>query len=274
MIQFNFSLRAALVLACMVSLPFAATAGCSREINVPMSETGLSVVVINDKVVGGIYPELLNTLGEQSRCTFSVKAVPRARLEYLFVQGQADLLIPAVRNPARDAVGLFVPMTRSRATLISVASDRKALTTAQSLLDRPDLKVALVRGFGYGPAYDLLVKQLEEQGRVLYESDPKLVAKLLNMGVAQITIMAPSILAGAALANDELRDLAGRLRYEPIDELPWVDNGAYISKTSLSGNDQKELKALLDRAARSGVVWRGFQKYYPTNVLSESIRPL
>lgn len=267
------NILSAVVLGYFAALSFSAAANCTREIKVPMSETGLGVIVKNNNVVGGIYPELLEAIQKQSNCTFSIRVVPRARLENLFANGEADLLIPASRNPARDSVGIFVPMTYSRATLISLKSERRALTTAQSLLDRPGLKVALVRGFGYGPAYDALVEKLEAQGRVLYEADPQLVAKLMKHGAAQVTIMAPSILAGAIQANDELRDLSDKLRYEPINEFPWGDNGAYVSKTSLSESDQKELIQLIERFAHSGVVWKGFQKYYPADVLKVSIRP-
>ena len=238
-----------------------------------MSATGLSVVVVDDKVVGGIYPEILQGIQRKDTCTFSIKAVPRARLEYLFESGAADVLIPASKTPERDAVGVFVPLIYNRATLVSLDTVRKPITTAQELIDSPDLKVVLVRGFAYGAAYDDLVRELSRQGRVQYEVDPLSVARVLKNGSAHLTIMAPSILAGAVQGDDRVRDMADKLRFEPIRELPWGDSGAYVSRTSLGEQDQKELVALLEHAARSGAVWRGFQKYYSPKVLKESIRP-
>ena len=238
-----------------------------------MSAIGLSVIVKNDEVSGGVYPDILNGLSREGTCTFVVKAVPRARLERMFASGEADILVPAVQNPERDEVGIFVPTSYSRATLISLQSHRKPITTAKGLLEQKDLRVAIVRGFGYGPAYDELVRQLARQGRLVYEVDPLAVAKLLKLNVVQVTIMAPSILAGAIQDDVQLGDLAKKLRYEPIDELPWSANGAYISRTSLSEADRNTLKALLEKVARSGTVWKGFKKYYPPAVLKESIRP-
>ena len=238
-----------------------------------MSATGLSVVVVDDKVVGGIYPEILEGIQRKDTCTFAIKAVPRARLEYLFESGAADVLIPASKTPERDAVGVFVPLIYNRATLVSLDTGRKPITTAQELIDSPDLKVVLVRGFAYGAAYDDLVRELSRQGRVQYEVDPLSDARVLKNGSAHLTIMAPSILAGAVQGDDRVRDLADKLRFEPIRELPWGDSGAYVSRTSLGEQDQKELIALLENAARSGTVWRGFQNYYSPKVLKESIRP-
>ena len=68
-------------------------------------------------------------------------------------------------------------------------------------------------------------------------------------------------------------DLADRLRFEPIAELPWGDSGVYLSKASLSKEDSAILLAMMNRAAQSGAVWKSFQAYYAANVLKESIRP-
>jgi polar amino acid transport system substrate-binding protein len=238
-----------------------------------MSATGLSVVVTDDQVSGGIYPDILQSVQKADGCTFLIKAVPRARLEFLFEIGDADLLIPASKTPERDKVGVFVPLIYNRATLISLESTRKTITTAQELIDNAALKVVLIRGYGYGPAYEQLVRDLQQQGRIQYETDPVSVARVLKLGNAQVTIMAPSILAGSLQADERVRDLADKLRFEPIKELPWGDSGAYVSRKSLGESDQRALRELLEQAARSGAVWRGFQKHYPANVLKESIRP-
>jgi polar amino acid transport system substrate-binding protein len=60
---------------------------------------------------------------------------------------------------------------------------------------------------------------------------------------------------------------------EPVDELPWGDSGVYISRSSVSEADRLALTAALERAARSGQVWRAFQRFYPPGSLNESIRP-
>jgi polar amino acid transport system substrate-binding protein len=148
------------------------------------------------------------------------------------------------------------------------------LSPVQELLAQPDIKVALVRGFDYGQAYQALVTELEAQGRLIMEVDGLSVARLLKAGTADATIMAPSILAGAMVDDERVRDLLDKLRFEALRELPWGDSGAYISNSALGAADKAALQAALERAARSGVVWKGFQLYHPAAVLQGSIRPL
>ncbi|MFZ6638425.1 substrate-binding periplasmic protein [Undibacterium sp. TC4M20W] len=247
-------------------------AACSRIINVPVASTGRSVI-INGEQIDGIYPDLLRSLMEKEACKFALAAVPRARMELMFETGRADLLIPASRTPKRDEHGIFIPMIYNRATLISLESNRPVISSVQDLLDKKDLKVALVRGFDYGPAYQDLIKELSRQKRLYFDTDPLSVARLLKAGIADITIMAPSILAGAIMDDGRVQDMLDKLRFEPIPELPWGDSGAYISKKSLGAEDTAALKDLLEQVAKSGMVWKGFQRYYPANVLKESIRP-
>jgi polar amino acid transport system substrate-binding protein len=256
-----------------LGLPLAAQAACSRVINVPVSATGQSVIIDGD-AIRGIYPDLLRTLGDKEACTFALTAVPRARLEMLFETGRADLLIPASKTPKRDALGTFVALIHNRATLISLQSGRPAINTLRDLREHSSLKVALVRGFDYGPAYQELIAALGQQGRLILEVDALSVARLLKTGTADLTIMAPTILAGAMQDDERVRDLVDKLRLEPVDELPWGDSGVYLSNTALSPSDKAALQDALERAARSGAVWKSFQRYYAPAVLKASIRPL
>jgi polar amino acid transport system substrate-binding protein len=254
-------------------LPTAGEAACSRVINVPVAATGQSVIVDGD-TIKGIYPELLRGLAEKDGCTVALSAVPRARLEMLFETGRADVLIPASKTAKRDAHGTFVPLVHNRAMLISIQSGRAPIKSVQELLEKPGVKVALVRGFDYGQAYKSLIATLETQGRVIMEVDALSVARLLKAGTVDAAIMAPSILAGAMVDDERVRDLLDKLRFESLRELPWGDSGAYISNSALGASDKAALQAALERAARAGVVWKGFQQYYSPVVLQGSIRPL
>lgn len=263
-----FSALAAL--SCLCAVP--AHADCSRDIVVPLSSTGASVIVGNG-TFGGIYPELFRSLGPRAGCHFSFTSVPRARQELMFETGKADLLLPATRTPARDLHGIFVPMLGHRATLISLQSPRPPISNAQDLLERRDLRVAVVRGYDYGDAYQALVRELARQGRLFTEVDPAAVARLLSVGAVDVTIMGPTILAGAINREPRVNGMLDRLRLEPIPELPWQQTGVYVSRHSLTPDDRATLLELLERAAKSNAVMEGFQRYHRQEILNESIRP-
>lgn len=240
--------------------------------NVPIAPIGLSVIVGAGDEVSGVYPEVLRNMESRDGCSFKFSVVPRARLEVLFENGKADLLIPATRTPRRDEFGVFVPLIYSRATLITVNSDRPAMLRAKDVMDLPDFKVGVVRGFDYGPAYGAMVTELAKQGRLVQEVDAVSIARMLQLGAVDGIIISPATLLGAIKGEPKTEGLSDKLRFEPLEEFPWSDSGAYISKVAVSDADEKILVKLLERANTSGAVWRAFQKYYPAKALQGSIR--
>lgn len=239
---------------------------------VPVSATGQSVIIA-DNDISGIYPDLLRSLGGKDGCEFLLTPVPRARQELLFEAGKADLLVPATRTSRRDELGTFVLLTRSRATIISLDPKQAPFKSAYDLLERKDVRVVLVRGFDYGVAYQELMEALQRQNRLVLETDPLAVARVLKANPGDVTIMAPVILVGAIQSDARVSDMVDKLRFDPIVELPWGDNGLYISKNSLSQEDSATLLALLNRPNVASTLWKSFQTYYPASVLKESIRP-
>lgn len=256
----------------LLALPLLARADCSRDIHVPVSQIGASVVGAG-ATVSGIYPDLLRNLGAKMGCNFIFSVVPRARLEALFETGKADLLIPASGTPRRDQHGLFIPLLGNRPLLITLQGAREPITTMQELIERREVRVALVRGYDYGPSYQALAKELSNQGRLFYEVDALSVARLMQSGFIDATIMNPTILAGMAQNDARVSGLADRLRLEALPELPWGLSGAYISRKSLNANDQAVLRELLEKAARSGAIMESFQRSHRPELLSASIRP-
>ena len=249
-----------------------AAAGCKREFAVPLAPIGISVVLNGDKL-SGIYPSLLDTISAKTGCTFRTSVVPRARLEAMFEAGKADILMPATGTPRRDRYGVFVPMLASRATLISIDSNRAPVSSMRELLARPELRVALVRGNDYGDNYAALVRQLTEQGRAFMEVDPLRVARLLHNGLADVTIMTPTSFAAVLKEDARVRDMLPRLRFEPLDELPWLESGVYISRASVSHAERAMLVSQLRAAYKSNAVWEQFKRYYPPEVVAASSRP-
>lgn len=268
---FARTIRCALFALSVMALPFDSLAACSRIIQVPVTAIGYSII-IQAEAVSGIYADLLREV-EKDGCQFRFTTVPRARLEIMFKAGTADLLLPSTRTPQRDELGLLIPLIKSRATIISLASDRPAITSAQDILLRKDLRLVLVRGFDFGPAYRTLVEEMTQQGRVMLEADVVSVARMLKVSNNYISIMAPSIIVGAIKDDARVQDLRDKFRFEPIDELPWDDAGIYVSNTSLDKADREYLQNALSRAAKSGVAWQSFKRYYSADLVKISIRP-
>jgi polar amino acid transport system substrate-binding protein len=163
-------------------------------------------------------------------------------------------------------------MIHHRAMLVSVAGNRAPITSAQELLDRRELRVAVVRGFDYGEAYTALINELNKQGRLFVEVDVVAVARLLHAGSADITIMGPTLMAGAIRREPRVHGIQEKLRAEAIPELPWNYSGAYISN-ALKPEDQAVLREALEKIGKSNQVMEGYLRYFRADVLNDSVRP-
>ena len=258
-----------LLATALLSAAARATADCSRPILVPLAATGLSVIV-KEQQVSGIYPEVLTDAGKRANCAFVFKPVPRARLEALFETGAADMLLPAPRTARRDQHGVFIPLIQARATVITANNKHEPV---RSLAQLKGLRVAVVRGFDYGEAYQRFIKEESPSGLIFIEVDPEHVARLLHAGIADAAVMTPTVLAGAILGDKRVAGLLERLRIEPVEELDWVETGVYLSRTSLGEADQNELARILAALAQSQALWTSYKRYYPAHILSASLRP-
>lgn len=224
--------------------------------------------------MGGLFPDMLASVGAKAGCSFRFSAVPRIRLEAMFEAGSADLLIAATELERRDRHGVFVPVVEARPTLISIAAERAPVRSIAELLARRELRVALVRGYDYGADYQAMVATLSAQGRVYMEPDARTVARMIAGAMADVTIMPASAFIGSLQGDARIEGLAGKLRIEPLDELPWIKTGIYLSRKSLSAADLKLLEWSLNASVKSGAWWQAIKRHYPPEVLKHNARPL
>lgn len=263
-----------LAIATGLSAVPAAHAHCNRPVQVPVSATGHSVLIKGNSI-SGIYPDMLRALGAKEKCRFVFTEVPRARLEKLFETGKADMIVASTRSVRRDEFGVFIPMVRSRATLIALDdAERTPFKTTQELLGSKDTRLVVVRGYDYGSAYFALIEAMGKDNRLLMESDPSAVARLMKAHPGNVTIMVPTIFYTAVQEDPRLVDQLDRLRVEPLDDIPWGESGVYLSKSSLEPALFQFLQTSLLRAGQSATVHKGFLAHYPTALLKDSIKPL
>jgi len=238
-----------------------------------MAPMGLSAAFDGERA-HGLYPALIRELTAATDCQFQIHRVPRARLQKLFESGQADVMAPAAHSATRDVHGEFVPLVQVRASLLTTVRDEPTPRSLAELLARRGDKVAVVRGFTYGPAYDHAMATLRAQQRLIEEPDPAGVGRALRQGLAQATVMTAHILIGTLNQEADLTPLAKQLRVEPLQELGWAESGVYLSRHTLADAERRALAAALRQAVRSGRVWQLFNDTYPPGSLSGSVRPL
>ena len=260
-----------LLIFCWLFCSQNALADCSRPIQVPVAVSGFSVIAKGSKF-SGIMPEFLGQVEAKTNCRFVFYYVPKNRQEFLFETGKADLLIATVKTDRRENYGHFIPLIQLRATLISVEGKDPAIQSAKDLISRPKLKLVVVRGYDYGPIYQSILEEMKALGRLAVETDPISAGRLMQNNPNYVTIMAPTLFAGVVQTEEILRSLRGKLRFEKLDDLPWNESGIYVSKTSLSPDDQLYLKTQFEKYASTDVVWKAYLSYYTPEVVRLGLR--
>ncbi|APW44500.1 hypothetical protein [Rhodoferax saidenbachensis] len=244
-----------------------AGAACSRPIVVPVSSIGV-VMVVDGERVSGVYPEVLRDLSEKSGCVFQFQVYPRARSDQMFFDaGTMDVTLPASFVAERAQIATFVPLVKILPTLVSLKPLAADVVSVKQLLENKALRGAVVRGFTFGKEYQALVDTLDKEGRLDMANDISTVARMLVAARVDFTVVPPHLLR-AALANDAKGAVwLGQVKSQPLEGLPRIDSGVYISRRSLSEADQEALRVLFTAAARDELFVKGHLKYYPAEAI-------
>lgn len=250
--------------------PGFALATCSRPIKVPVAPHGMTVVVKNGNAAG-VVPEMLDVFGDKYGCKFGFTIVPRARLEMLFRAGDADIISIATRSPERDLSGTFVPVFKYRAVLIGLKPINTAVQSVDELIKHTDLRIGLVRGFDYGPAYRRLLEQ-DLAGRVQYANDLSDLMRRIQAKIADVTILPYSSAYNTIIEDARLTGLDSKLAINPLEDLPWQDAGFYVSKRTLSPADQAVLIEMLGSEELGKHFLKALSKVIPPAVLSLTVK--
>ena len=267
-----YSMLIAFIFCVCCNLAVLGAEKCSRPIRVPVSSLGSSVVIKGGHY-SGVLPDFLQQLSLRSQCRFIFSSVPKSRQENLFETGQSDLLLPAIKTRSRDKHGRFVTLAQLRPVLISTESNQATIQNEQELMARRDLKLVVVRAFDYGHEYQTIVKKMAQSGRLIQEADVLSVARTMKKNTHYVTIMAATIFYGILEREPFVASLQGRVRYERLDELSWVDSGIYISQISLSEQDQTYLKEEIEKLSSTDLLWKLYLNYYAADILKIGMRP-
>lgn len=118
----------------------------------------------------GIDVDLVSELARRSGCRFAETLKPRARIWRELEEGVTDMAGNGIETPQRNRFAAFIPYMAVRAHLLYRGND-KVPASIDELLERPGIKVGIVRSFLHGDPYDAALEQLRQQGQVVEARD-------------------------------------------------------------------------------------------------------
>ncbi|PHU99592.1 hypothetical protein [Iodobacter sp. BJB302] len=118
------------------------------------------------------------------------------------------------------------------------------------------LLVNVVRGFDLGPEYRALLVQLKQKNRLEDVLDTDIIARKMLEKRCDATVVGASAFAKSV----ERFHLESKLHAVPIAELPVVNSGFYLSKTSMQEKDRLFLISELNTKLKIGKFKEIFMK--------------
>lgn len=247
--------RLMLCVALLQLLAGAAQAACSRDIQVPFSDVGIDLRLV-DGQRGGLSVDYLDEVSRRTGCRFVYSDVPRARAWWMLAHGTADVVPGAVQADWRDESGVFHDQyVMEGVSLLSLKSDPVNLRSSRAIMDSKR-HFLFVRGHDYGPRTAELIRVLQAQGQLTLVTDPGGMLRMLEAGRADAMIVMASIITTEAQAQG----LEDALHGAGIDDLEWASTGVYLSKSSLPAADAELLGRTFNELNEEGFYVRGYQQ--------------
>ncbi|MDR7268614.1 polar amino acid transport system substrate-binding protein [Pelomonas saccharophila] len=231
-----------------------ATAACSRELHIGVSDLGYSAF-LRDGRVQGVVPDLLDEVARLSGCRLTLRYMPRARVLLDFERGEIDVVTSAMRAADRDRVGHFLPYAYTKLDL--VVASAQGPQSLKALLGRPELRLGLVRGVRLGEALEEQVAPLLASRQAEYSPDFNNLAAKLVAGRIQAAIM-PNMIHAKLVREGSLPPQA------VIVDLPEAATepiGLYLNRGNVSDDDVQLLQAQIAMLRREGWIQQLYARY-------------
>jgi polar amino acid transport system substrate-binding protein len=243
---------------CFVLLQLLAStahAACSRDIQVPFSDVGVDLRLV-DGLRAGLSVDYLDEVSRRTGCRFVYTDVPRARAWWLLAHGKADVVPAAVQAGWRDESGIFHDQyVMEGVSLLSLKARPIKLSSSRAIIDSK-LQFLFVRGHDYGPRTAELIHVLQAKGQLNLVKDPGGMLRMLRAGRVDAIIVMASIVTTEA----QSQGLSEALYGVGIDDLEWASTGLYLSKSSLPAADTELLGRAFNQLNDEGFYVRGYQK--------------
>ncbi|MBC3881000.1 transporter substrate-binding domain-containing protein [Undibacterium sp. LX40W] len=240
-----------------VSCNTAVAATCSRNIHIAINPQGPALTVNAKKQVSGILSDFFSTVEKSTQCHFIWDFVPRARAIHYLKNGLTDIVF-AIQTDERNQYAEFIPLIEFYPSVI-VLKDALKNEEPEAILEQDNLQFGLVRGYDFGPMYSEFTQKLRNAKRAEEFIEVEDIAKKMQSGQIQATIMSATVFVQAA--EDILLD--NKIQAIPLKQFPKAKVGIYLAHQSLKESDKKILREAIASKSQNELFFRLFKANYP-----------
>lgn len=237
---------------------------CSKPVRVALFEFGL---LYRSASADGIDARLLDTLEKHTGWTFDRVLMPRARIWAELQTGTLDMATGAIPTSERKVYGFLLPYMKAR----NVVLVRRKSTLAkldQTAFEASTLRLGVVRGFHHEAAYDRMVEQLSQQGRVVLATDVADLMQLIDRGVVDAVLSQPIVFRQYLDEATINRDVT-QYNWAPKDQ--FSVGSLILSRKSFTPQQAKRWDELVAKLLRDGTVTKIARAFLPLEQAREVV---
>ena len=227
---------------------------CSRPIRVGLFEFG---VLYKASSNDGVDVRLLNTIHGLTGCEFEKVVLPRNRIWAELQNGSLDLATAAIPNAERKSYGYLLPYLKTRNVVLMRKNIGTHIKTASDLL-HSKVRVGVVRGFKHEPLYDVLIGDLDKQGRVVPAVDVAENFRLFNENHVDVIFSQP-IIYRQYLSDDYISQNMAVRDWAPKSES--AIGALILSRSSFSAEQSKRWDALIVKLQKDGTLYNIYRRF-------------
>lgn len=250
-------LLACICLSTLLASNAANAATCSRPIHIAVNPQGPALTVNAQKQVSGILSDFFAAVENSTQCHFVWDFVPRARAIHYLKNGLTDIVF-AIQTEERNQYADFIPLIEFYPSVIILKEAMKH-EDAEKILEQDNLRFGLVRGYDFGSPYSELTQRLRSTKRLEELVEVEDIAKKMQAGHIQATIMSATVFVQAA--EDILLD--NKIQAIPLRHFPKAKVGIYLAHQSLKESDKQILREAIASKSHNDLFFRLFKANYP-----------
>jgi polar amino acid transport system substrate-binding protein len=213
-------------LLCLAGAPGAAPAGECGHLRVSFYEDGALFYRAPDGSWTGIDKDVVDELARRLGCTIEASVDSRVRIWAGLSAGIIDVSVSAIVLPEREKIGRMIPYMTGRNYVLLRKDLSTRITGMNSFLADPQYKIAVIKSYKHGKAYEAWLEQLRAQGRVFETADQLSMLRLFKLGRVH-AVMAASTTWYPLVKQEQMTGTYAVMDWAPKDN---VVSGLILSR--------------------------------------------
>ncbi len=211
----------------------------------------------------GIDKDVVEELAKRTGCELRTTLDSRVRIWLHLAEGSLDMTTSGIPTPEREQFARFIIYFQTRNHLLMSNELATRIDSLRTFYGDPKLRLAVVKSFKHGKAFESWIDSLRVQGRVDEYVDAEAVARAFAQGRADAFLSLP-VAWGPLLKRNQLEGKVSFLDLAPDDRVP---HGLVLSRKRVPDAVAERLRKGIEAMRDDGTLERIYRTYLSADVV-------